>query len=146
MPIFDDSEAKADTRLEKLLEVLAHKDDDALKKIFSKQALDDAVNFDKNSEYLFELFQGNIVSWVRDSISGGTKIEYGKKSVQLRSWYTVTTDKEEYLFLVIDYIQDTINPDNAGLYTLRVVRVEDAEIQFSGYWQDMEIAGIYRPE
>ena len=63
----------------------------------------------------------------------------------LISWYTVTTDKEKYKFFVIDYTKDTINPDNAGLYTLRVIKAEDEYTQFAP-WQDMQIAGIYKPE
>jgi len=35
-----------------------------------------------------------------------------------------------------------MNPDNAGLYTLRVIKAEDEETEF-GYWQDMVIPGIY---
>ncbi len=49
------------------------------------------------------------------------------------------------MFFVIDYIKDTMNPDNAGLYTLRVIKAEDKETEF-GYWQDMCIPGIYKPE
>jgi len=143
--IFNDNERTAEIRLEKLLEILVNRDEDALKEAFSKQALIDAENFEENMEYLFEIFQGDIVSWKQDGISGDTKTEHGKKSVQVRTWYTVTTDKDEYLFLVIDYIEDTINPDNAGIYILRVVRAEDAETQITGYWQDLK-AGIFKPE
>jgi len=142
--IFNDDGRIADIRLEQLLEILVSKDEDALKKMFSKQALKEAINFDENMDYLFELFQGNIVSWERTSIAGGTKSESGKKAVQVRSWYKVTTDKDEYLFLVVDYTQDTINPDNHGLYALEVVRTEDAEEQITGYWQDLK-AGIFKP-
>jgi hypothetical protein len=57
----------------------------------------------------------------------------------------VTTDKDKYVFFIIDYIKNTIYPDNTGLYTLRVIKEEDKETQL-GYWQDMEIAGIYIPK
>jgi outer membrane scaffolding protein for murein synthesis (MipA/OmpV family) len=63
----------------------------------------------------------------------------------LVSWYTVVTDKEKYMFFVIDYTKDTINLDNTGLYTLRVIKAVDKETQFT-YWQDMGISGIYKPK
>ena len=80
-----------------------------------------------------------------DKWSSGESIEHGKKSVMLRAWYTVETDKDKYMFFIIDYTEDTINTDNAGLYTLRVIKAEDKDTQFT-YWQDMKIAGIYKPK
>lgn len=40
---------------------------------------------------------------------------------------------------------DTDNPDNVGLYSLRVVRAEDKG-KLMGYWQHMNIPDIYYPE
>lgn len=143
--IFDDSDKKADTRMEQLLETLKKQDKETLKTMFSKQALEEANDFEDNLNYLFELFDGNVESWEQERFTSNTSSEYGKKSVMLISWYIVTTDKETYKFFVIDYTKDTINPDNAGLYTLRVIKAEDEAIQFAS-WQKMQIAGIYKPE
>ena len=81
----------------------------------------------------------------RDRFTSETATEYGKKSIMLISWYTVTTDKAKYMFFVIDYTQNTINPDSAGLYALRVIKAADEATQFTT-WQKMQIAGIYKPE
>ncbi|WP_459764950.1 DUF5104 domain-containing protein [Alkaliphilus crotonatoxidans] len=143
--ISDDSDKKADARMEQLLETIKNKDEDAFKAMFSKQALNEANDFDGGMDYLFGFFQGNVDSWKRDRFTSETSSEYGKKSVMLVSWYTVVTDKDKYMFFVIDYTKDTINPDNAGLYTLRVIKAEDKDTQFT-YWQDMKIAGIYKPK
>lgn len=145
MSIFDDGDKKADTRIEEILEILKNKDQDALKAMFSKQALDEANDFDSSMEYLVEFFQGNVDSWKRDRFTSETSKESGKKSIMLISWYTVTTDEDMYMFFVIDYTENTITPDNAGLYTLRVIKAEDEETQFAS-WQKMQIAGIYKPE
>lgn len=145
MMISDDSDKKADAGMEQLLETIKNKDKDAFRAMFSKQALNEANEFDGGMEYLFGFFQGNVDSWKRDRFTSETSSEYGKKSVMLVSWYTVTTDKDKYMFFVIDYIKDTVNPNNAGLYTLRVIKAEDKETQFT-YWQDMKIAGIYKPK
>jgi hypothetical protein len=110
--------------------------------LFSKKVLDEVANFDKPEEDLFKFFQGNVKSWERDRFSGSTETDYGKKSVKLVSYYIVTTDKDKYMFFIIDYSENTIDPDYAGLYTLHVSKEGDDETQFT-YWQDMEIAGIY---
>jgi len=148
MILFDDSEKKADARLEKLLEVIANKDENAMKEIFSKQAVYEAINFDENMRYLFNLFQGHVVSWERDRYGGNTETVNGKKYNQLLSWYTVTTNKDKYRFYISDYIIDTINPDNVGMYTLHVIRAEeaDADSPFIINWEYKEVAGIYKPE
>ena len=113
--------------------------------MFSKQALNEANDFSGGIEYLLKFFQGSVDSWKRDRFTSETSSEHGKKSVMLVSWYTVVTDKEKYMCFIIDYAKDTINPDNAGLYTLRVIKAKDKETQFT-YWQEMKIAGIYKPK
>lgn len=50
------------------------------------------------------------------------------------------------MFFIVYFTKDTINPNNEGLYSLRVIKAEDEETQFAGYWEDMVIAGIYKPE
>ena len=144
--IYDNSDKKADLRMEQLLETIQNKDHDTLKEMFSKRVLDEVNDFDSSVEYLFGLIQGNVESWERDRFGSDGSIENGKKSTRLRSWYTVTTNKGKYMFFIIDFTIDTIDPDNAGLYMIRAIRAEDEETQFAGTWQDMEIPGIYKPE
>ena len=136
---------KADARIEQILSAIKDKDRKTIKALFSKQAVNESNDFDSGIEYLLSFFQGNVKSWKRDKWSSGESIEHGKKSVMLRSWYTVETDKDKYMFFIIDYTEDTINTDNAGLYTLRVIKAEDKDTQFT-YWQDMKLAGIYKPK
>ena len=143
--VYVGEEKAAKARIKEILSAIENKDKEAMKALFSKKALDEADDFDEGVEYLFDFFQGDLQSWEIDAWSSGESIERGKKSIMLRAWYIVTTDKEKYMFFVIDYIKDTMNPDNAGLYTLRVIKAEDEETEF-GYWQDMVIPGIYKPD
>lgn len=136
---------KADTRMEQIISAIKEKDKDALKLLFSPKALDEANDIDSEVDYLFDFLKGDIDSWERFTWGSDESMGGGKKSEKLRSWYTVNTDKEKYIFLIIDFIVDTINPDNAGLYTLRVIKAEDKDTQFPS-WQEIEIAGIYKPE
>lgn len=144
--IIDDDDKKADARLEQVLNAIKNQDKDALKELFSKKAMSEAEDFDEGAEYLFELFQGKVESW--DGDGGPTvyeSIEYGKITKEMISAYDVVTDKQAYIFCLIDYPQDTQNPDNAGLYALRVVKAEDEKTQLSG-WQSMKVPGIYVPK
>lgn len=136
---------KADARIEEILSAIKDRDRETIKALFSNQALGESKDFDSGIDYLLSFFQGDVKSWKRDKWSSGESIEHGKKSVMLRSWYTVETDKDKYVFFIIDYTEDSINPNNAGLYTLRVIKAEDKDTQFT-YWQDMNIAGIYKPK
>jgi len=144
-PVYVGEERAAKKRIKEILAAIENKDKEAMKALFSKKALAEVNDFDEGVDYLFDFFQGDVQSWEIDAWSSGESIERGKKSIMLRVWYIVTTDKEKYMFFVIDYIKDTMNPDNAGLYTLRVIKAEDEETEF-GYWQDMVIPGIYKPE
>lgn len=145
---FDTDAQTANKTLGKLLEALENKDEDAIKSMFSKQALDEADDFNRSVDYLFDFFQGTVESYGWRNNTGGpisdVTIEKGKKQVELKSWFNVTTDQEKYIFFLLDYPKDTINKDNVGLYALRVVKAEDENTQLT-YWQDMKIPGIYNP-
>ncbi len=143
--IKDNDDKKADVRFEQVIESIKNKDKEALKEMFSKQSLDESEDIDDKVDYLFEFFQGEVLSWKRKGPIVDEKNHYGHKVKESKSFYTVKTDEQEYLFFLLEYTEDTDNPDNVGLYTLRVIKAEDEETQF-GYWQDMKIAGIYKPE
>lgn len=141
----DNDDKKADARLEQVIEAIKNKDKDVLKSMFSKQALDETDDFDGSMDYLFDFFQGEVDSWKSNGSIVSETNNYGHKTKEVKSFYNVDTDKQEYLFFLLEYTVDTDHPDNVGLYTLRVIKAEDKETQF-GYWQDMKIAGIYKPE
>lgn len=140
----DNDHKKADTRLELVLDAIKSKDKESLKSMFSKQALDEAKDFDGSIDYLFKFFQGKDTSWERNGLSVDETNNYGHKTKQHYSMYYVNTDKQEYIFYLIECTVDSDNPENIGLYTLRVIKAEDRETQFCLY-DDMK-AGIYKPE
>ncbi|SHL12878.1 protein of unknown function [Anaerocolumna jejuensis DSM 15929] len=143
--IVDDSENRADKKIEQLIEVIKNEDKDELESMFSEKALNETEGFEDSIDYLFDYIQGNIEGWERFRFSGNTSVDNGKKSESLVSWYTVQTDQESYMFFIIDFTIDTINPDNEGLYTLRVIKAKDEDKEF-GYVEDMKIPGIYIPK
>ena len=131
---------KEDDRFEKVIEALEKKDKDALKAVFSKQALSDADDFDRRLDYLFDFFQGTVESWEKTGHGGGSSIG-GGTTEYWDLFYTVITKKNVYRFYLLTYPVDTFNSDNVGLYTLRVVKKED-EDKVRG----IKPAGVYVPD
>jgi hypothetical protein len=141
----DPDDKAANARLEAVCAAIKGKDSKALKSLFSKKALAEAGDVDMDIEYLFGLVQGDTVSWEQESIITDESFEYGKYSRELKSWYVLTTTEDTYIFFMLDYDPDEIEPDNDGMYALRVFRESDAATQ-EGAWQDMSIPGVYKPE
>lgn len=137
----NNDDKKADTRFEQVIEAINNDDKDDLKSMFSKHALDKADDFDSRVDCLFEFFRGNVTSWERNG--GPTvyeSIDHGHNTKKINSMYYVNTDRQEYIFYLIEWTIDKDHPDNIGLFALRVIRAEDRDTQFLKY-QDME-AGI----
>jgi hypothetical protein len=135
-------EYKAEGTLKTVIKAMENKDKDAIKAVFSKEALDMAADIDDNIESLFDFLQGKVESWDSD---GGPEIyeelNNGLKLKRSVLFSIVTTEEQEYFFFLLEYLADRDNPDNVGLYTLLVMNAEDAEEHF-GYWQDNVFPGI----
>ena len=138
--IFDDDGKRADPRMEQIVSAIKNNDKEALKSLFSEKALEEAVDFDTDLEYLFDFIQGDIDSWERDSVSSDGSIRSGRKSLMIRFLIALTTGIDEYHLYVIDYATDTIDSDNQGLYMLEVCLADSPN---TGSWQERMRAGLY---
>ena len=132
---------KADKRFEQMLEVLENDDKDALKTMFSKKAVNRAYDFDGGIDYVFDFFQGDVESWESSGLGFESTADYSI----FRSKYTVITNNGTYLFFTLDYSENILNLNKDSLYTLCVIKETDNNKQFEEDWEDMKIAGIYRP-
>jgi len=135
----------ADARMAQVIDEIKNQDKDAIKAIFSKQALSETNDIDDGINYLFNLVKGDIKSWENYRIGSGGAIKYGKKDILIFSFYTVTTDVGVYKFFLLDHSINTIDPNNAGLYSLRAIKSKDEKTQFT-FWEDMQIPGIFIPK
>ena len=134
----------SDAMFTSILEAIKTKDSEAIKGLFSKQALAEDKNIDASIEYLFNLFDGEVVSWERDTLSSDESFRNGKSYNLIHSWYTVNTKDHIYLFLLLNYERNTINPDLQGLYTLHGIDSQYAKTQW-GNWVELEFPGVYMP-
>ena len=141
----DSDEEKADARMAQVIDAIKDQDKDAIKAIFSKQALRETKDIDDGINYLFNLVKGDIKSWENERLASEGHIENGNKSIIIDSWYIVTTDVGVYKFFLLDHAINTIDPNNAGLYSLRAIKSKDEKTQFT-FWQDMQIPGIFIPK
>lgn len=113
--------------------------------MFSKKALSEAEDIDGHLDYLFEFFQGEIQKSDKCFPATTKENNYGHIIKKTEWWTYVYTDQAKYVFIVIDFTEDTDHPDNIGLYTLRVIKAEDEDTEFERF-DKMEIPGIYRPK
>ena len=132
---------RADARMEQIVSAIKDKDNEALKSLFSKKALDEADDFVDGADSLFNFIQGDIVSWDRDGFASNESIRGGKRSWMIRFGFTVKTNKDVYQFYVIDYNIDTISTDNQGVYMLELI--DNYGKRKLESWQDRMRAGIY---
>ena len=144
-------------RLEQVLEAIENKDTDALKSLFSQEALNEIENFQEDASDLFEFFQGKIIS--KEMSDGPTvfdSMEGDNQCKEISSYFYVETDQQKYFILIDDFPTDTSNPSNVGLYLLLVVRAENEEkiwdekekVLYSivnGAIEEIPHVGIYMP-
>ena len=137
-----DDDKLADACVEKVFNSLKNKDTDELKSLFSKKAISEADNFNDSVDDLLSFIQGDLLSWnLDDSPVVSEEIENGNNSKQLVIWFYLKTNKQNYLVFLVDYPVDTINKDNAGLYSLRIIKAE-GEDKWTKPFEDYIIPGI----
>lgn len=135
---FDD-DGKAAARLEQIIDAIKNRDRDAIKAMFSEQALSEAEDIDGGIDYLFTLFAEGIES--RDEIGGhvSESRNYAHKTKESSYRYYAYSGEEQYLLSIREYIEDTDHPEKVGLYSIKVFNTKDEEPSFRS-------AGIYMPE
>lgn len=144
--MFDDTDKKADARMEQLFEIIKVKDKDALKDLFSKQALSEADDLDEKLDAIFSYIQGEIQSWnSQDALIGheGKNALVAEKEFQAA--YIITTSKQIYHVAIYECTLATANPNNVGVYSICIVSDEDYDYGNTEmvYWGDGDVAGIY---
>ena len=143
IPFFADKDsAFADACMEELYDAIKHQDAENIKAIFSKKSINEAIEMDMKIDNLLSFVQGELISWHRDeSPIVFDTVEYGRKTKQLVTWYNLNTTEQSYSVLLIDYPIDTIDAENAGLYSLMILRTED-ENKLEGTWEEWMVPGI----
>lgn len=139
----DEQQAKA--CFEKIRVALEAKDTETFETLFSKQARTEVDDIEDEIQKLFDFIDGKIISWKYDGDQTSYSISEHKREKSICSWHVVNTDNEIYRFFIIDNVLDDINPDNVGLYAVRVIKEKNYEEQRS-ILQKTDVPGIYVPD
>ena len=131
--------------IQKIIDALNAKDREAMKAAFSSSALDEAKDMADGIDYLFALIPEEIQGCKRDTYVEDSRVRYGHEVIEMKEWYTISTQNGTYAFFILEYTVDNKQSENVGIYALRACKEEDKDTHFT-YWQDMQIAGIYVPD
>lgn len=134
----------SETRFDEIIEALNNKDSEALKAMFSPNALKEAPNIDDDIAYLIEFYKGDIIS-VENASEGSDSKDGDDREIDLKTLNFVSTDEDEYIVFYIDNLTDTKDPDNVGLDMLQIIKQSDRKTQFDWGGDKTYCKGIYRP-
>ena len=136
----DDSLDKiAEKRCTDIISALENNDKEAIKSMFSKQALEKIENIDKNIIYAIDYYNGNLMSSEK-AISTEENLNGKNKKVTIKADYTITTDMNTYNLFFIEK-SNTENSDEDGLYLFQLAKESEVEKV-----QGCLDAGIYVPK
>jgi len=132
---------KRSIALSTLLNAIEKKDGDKIKNLFSEGVINEVgdESLERGIEYLFEVFQGKVLSKKEFNTSReGTTDDYKKRRI-IRTSYIVTTDIDVYRIYFVYHTKDAITPEFLGMFQL-IIQKEDTH-----YTLRRDFMGIYVP-
>lgn len=124
----------AEVRMKQILAAIENHEKDTIKKMFSKSTVNKSDDFDANIDSLFSFFQGDVESY--DSWAGPGVFEEkssGNNKKEVQSTYDVKTTEQKYRISIQEFLVDTENPDNIGIYSFSIIKAEDTDEEYA-YW------------
>lgn len=125
----------ADEYIEKIVEAIRSKDNEALIEMFSVTALNkiDMTEFEKSINELFTTWQGEVVEYDGE-LSTATNRHSGKTMHSINGFYDIETTDTTHHLLFLSVVRDDENSDNVGLSM--IVFVTDELYQSDDfYWK-----------
>lgn len=132
----------ANAVFEQVLTALEHQDAEAVRTLFSKSATTEDAQFEEDLLALLALYKGKLISyddWAGPTVQSAHLPEGDYKL--LEPTYDVVTSEQKYRFALQIYVENTIDPDHVGIYSLYVIKRED-DPNDSAYWGSGELPGI----
>ena len=132
--ILTSSEDIAEERMSSLLNALESGEKSEVKRMFAKNAVRKAENFEKQLDNLFDYFKGDVQHW---EISGGVSDEeafgFGRMVREIEGQCSVSTETGEYTICFRECVSDNFVWSNIGLVSLRVYPTEDEKLYNEAY-------------
>lgn len=155
-PIIDNDIQKAQARMGQIVAAITDQDAAALKEQFSPLVRERAIDIDAGLDYLLAFFPSGELAWDVNGVDTSERISYGTRTEVLWCYYDVVVDGQEFAMFFADFTENTIDPDNVGLYALGVISMPDSwesdEAQAFIDWGSRfdetgrGVPGIYVPE
>ena len=116
-------------RMAQIVDALNSHDAAALKGMFTEYAVaEHSTDIDKGLDYLLSLFPDGDIVWQEGQ--GGsivdTRVDGAKRTVLLPTFYTVSSGGVDYRLFFADFLENTIDPDNVGIYAIGAVPAAEA--------------------
>ena len=123
---FRSDQDTANDSFEKICKAVKSKDKVAMQKMFSKNAIGKSENFNTEMDDLFGFFQGQVLSY-NDWGGPGTEetTDDGRDWKYIVSTYDVKTGVQDYRFAIRECVEDTGYPDNVGLWSIYIIKLQD---------------------
>lgn len=123
-------------------------DKEGLKNLFSVNVRNDNPDLDEQIMSFFKVYKSptEIVE-IRYSTSGGEKIEYGDRRIELYNSYDIIIEAGgvQYHIAIELVSRDDFDPDNEGIQTLNIATQEAYESEYFVYYYSNEYRGGDKP-
>ena len=136
--IINSSDEETDALYRAIIASIEADDADALRSLFSEEALEKCTDFEAGFAYTVEAYKGTLVEMKPVSYTEDAHYDKGRHTKEARALYSVETTEQSYFLYVCFFPSDTIEPAREGVY--RVILLNDrAEKSYDSY------AGVYNP-
>lgn len=124
--IFDSDTSVAAKKLDSLIECIEKKDDEGVKALFASNKLADIDDFNESIQELFDYYEGEFISHPNSTPGSMKDNDYGTVKEYFYIRNVVYTTSDTYYFTILWYIRDDTDKGNEGIWSLDVLRLEDA--------------------
>ena len=121
---FEEDENKiADDTFEKLISAIKSKDDAKIFDMFSNEIKENKELSD-TAVKLIDFIEGDIIEF-SSAVDGGvvtdSKIENGKKIIEIESSFTIKTNQNAYYLTMKECTKDDFDNDNTGIISIYII-------------------------
>lgn len=111
----------------KLWEAFEGKDREAVKELFSAEAINEIEECDSKIDSLLDFIQGEIVKCEKYLLTSSMGRCAGKTQYEIGGGYIITTTEENYLLTFSLVTRDELNKENIGIYRIDILTKEMSE-------------------
>ena len=134
----------SDNTIEKITNAIENKDENALKKLFAKNVIDEIEDFSETATKLFSYYKGETISYKSWGTHTEKSKEYDIEEEIFYISYDVTTTEGVFRIAASIVIKDTTDKDNEGIEALYIINMSNHLYPDCAYRGDEKyIPGIY---